>query len=113
MPLIDALVRLVGFSGFGHIAQVNTNNLLETLLDKIVRDIGPGPINTTLQDFMKGRYSETDMINGLISDERRKSGGPSPVSDVIVELTRQIHAGELKPDLSNLDLIHQQMANVG
>lgn len=91
----------------------NTNNFLETLLDKILHDIGPGPINTTLQDLMKGRYSETDMINGLIADERRNNGKPSPVSDVVVELTRQIHAGELKPDPSNLDLVHEMMANRG
>lgn len=91
----------------------NTNNLLETLLDKILHDIGPGPINTTLQDLMKGRYSETDMINGLIADERKNNGRPSPVSDVVVELTRQIHAGELKPDPSNLDLAHEMMANRG
>ena len=91
----------------------NTNNLLETLLDKIVEDIGPTPINTTLQDFMKGRYSETDMINGLVAEERQKNGRPSPVSDITVELTRQIHAGELKPDLSNLDLVRQRLANLG
>jgi 2-dehydropantoate 2-reductase len=89
----------------------NTNNFLETLLDKILHDIGPGPINTTLQDFMKGRYSETDMINGLIADEHRNAGRPSPVSDVVVELTRQIHSGELKPDLKNLDLVQEMMAN--
>ena len=83
----------------------NTNSLLETLLDKIVRDVGPTPINTTLQDFMKGRYSETDMINGLVSEECKKNGRLSPISDAIVELTRRIHTGELKPDLSNLDLV--------
>ncbi|MFT5180551.1 MAG: 2-dehydropantoate 2-reductase [Alphaproteobacteria bacterium] len=91
----------------------NTNNLLETLLDKLVDDIGPKPINTTLQDFMKGRYSETDMINGLVADELKQNGRPSPVNDVTVELTRQIHAGELKPDLSNLDLVRQMLANGG
>ena len=90
----------------------NTNNLLETLLDKIVSDVGPTPINTTLQDFMKGRLSEADMINGLVADERRQNGIPSPVSDVIVELSRQIHAGELKPDLNNLDLVRERLANI-
>ena len=91
----------------------NTNSLLETLLDKIVRDIGPTPINTTLQDFMKGRYSETDMINGLVADACQKNGRLAPVSDAIVELSRQIHAGELKPDLNNLDLVRQRLAKVG
>ncbi len=91
----------------------NTNNLLETLLDKILADIGPGPVNTTLQDHMKGRLCETDMIQGLVAEECRKNGRPAPVCDTIVELSRQIHAGELKPDLANLDLIGQPLADVG
>jgi 2-dehydropantoate 2-reductase len=91
----------------------NTNNLLETLLDKILADIGPGPINTSLQDHMKGRRCETEMINGLVAEECRKNGRPSPICDGIVELARQIHAGELKPDLNNLDLVSQRVANVG
>jgi 2-dehydropantoate 2-reductase len=82
----------------------NTNNLLETLLDKILLDIGPGPINTSLQDHMKGRLCESALINGLVAEECRKNGRPAPVCDHIVELSRQIHAGELKPDPSNLDL---------
>ena len=85
----------------------NTNNLLETLLDKIVHDVGPTAINTILQDYMKGRYSEVDMINGLVADECKKNGRPAPVSDLIVDLSRQIHAGELKPDTNNLDLLRQ------
>jgi len=90
----------------------NTNSLLETLLDKSVHDIGPTPINTTLQDFMKGRRCETDMINGLVAEECRKNGRPAPVSEVIVELARQIHAGELEPGLGNLELVRQRMAGV-
>lgn len=91
----------------------NTNNLLETLLDKILADIGPGPINTTLQDHMKGRRCETEMINGLVAEECRKNGRSAPVCEAIVELSRRIHAGELKPDLNNLDLIRERLANVG
>lgn len=90
----------------------NTNNLLETLLDKIVADIGPSPINTTLQDHMKGRRCETEMINGLVAEACKKNGRPAPVCEVIVELARQIHAGELKPGLANLDLARQRLANV-
>jgi 2-dehydropantoate 2-reductase len=87
----------------------NTNDLLETLLERIVSDVGPTAIATVLQDHMKGRYSEIDMINGLIADECRKNGKPTPVNDVLVELTTQIHRGELKPDTANLDLIRQRL----
>ncbi len=37
-------------------------------------------------------------------------GRPTPVSDVLVDLTRRIHAGELQPDEANLDLVRQQLA---
>lgn len=88
----------------------NTNNLLETLLEKIVHDVGPTALNTVLQDHMKGRYSEIDMINGMISEESIKRGKPTPVTDVLVDLTRQIHTGELQPDAANLDLVRQALA---
>ena len=91
----------------------NTNNLLETLLDKILADIGPGPINTTLQDHMKGRLCETHIIQGLVAEECKKNGRPAPICEGIVELSRQIHAGELKPGLDNLDLVRPPMAKVG
>ena len=90
----------------------NTNNLLETLLEKIVHDVGPTAINTVLQDHMKGRYNEIDMINGLIADESKENGRLTPVSDVIVELSRQIHAGELKPDLNNLELVRERLGSI-
>jgi 2-dehydropantoate 2-reductase len=88
----------------------NTNSLLETLLEKIVHDVGPTAINTVLQDHMKGRYSEVDLINGLVSEECRRRGRPTPVSDAVVAITRRIHAGELKPDPANLELVRRQLA---
>jgi 2-dehydropantoate 2-reductase len=87
----------------------NTNNLLETLLDRILHDVGPTAINTILQDYMKGRYSEVDLINGLVAEECRRIGRPSPASDGIVELSRRIDRGELKPDVANLDLVREQL----
>lgn len=87
----------------------NTNSLLETLLEKIVHDVGPKAINTVLQDFMKGRYSEVDLINGMVAEECRKRGMPAPVNEAIVEIARRIHAGELKPDPANLALIRERV----
>ena len=88
---------------------INTNNLLETLFEKIVSDVGPGAINTTLQDHMKGRLGEDEMISGLIASERKKNGGLSPANDLILELSAKIHSGELKPDPSNLDIVLERL----
>lgn len=85
----------------------NTNSLLETLLDKILHDIGPSAVNTTLQDYMKERRGETALIYGKVAEECRKNGRPAPVCEAIVELDRQIHAGKIKPGPGNLDLANE------
>ena len=91
-----------------------TNNLLQKLIDKVNHDIGPGRgANTTLQDHMKGRLSEVDLINGFVVEEGKKRGIPTPANETMCEVTRRIHAGELKPDPSNLkialDLLRSKM----
>ena len=80
-----------------------SNNLLMKLVDKVNHDIGPGRgANTTLQDHMKGRLSEIDLINGFVVEEGRQRGISTPANETLVEITRRIYAGELKPDPSNL-----------
>jgi 2-dehydropantoate 2-reductase len=87
-----------------------SNQLLEKLMDKLNRDIGPRARDCVLQDHIKGRYSEVDLINGLVVEESARRGKPAPANAVIVELTRQIQAGTLKPDPSNLQLAHRMLA---
>lgn len=86
-----------------------SNRLLEILLDKITHDVGPTALNTALQDHMKGRLSEIEMLNGRVAEECHRQGRPTPVSDAIVEITREIHAGRLKPDPANLELVFQRL----
>ena len=80
-----------------------SNNLLMQLVDKVNHDIGPGRgANTTLQDHLKGRLSEVDLINGFVVEEGRKRGIPTPANETMVEMTRRIFMGELKPNPGNL-----------
>ena len=82
-----------------------SNELLQKFIDKLNHDIGPGRgANTTLQDHIKGRLSEVDLINGLIVEESTRRGLAAPANAAIVEVTRRIHSGELKPDPTNLRL---------
>lgn len=81
-----------------------TNQLLEKLLDKLSRDIGPRARDCVLQDHLKGRYSEVDLINGLVVAECERRGKRAPANAAIVEITRRIRNGTLKPDPSNLAL---------
>lgn len=85
----------------------DTNRLLEKLLDKLAADVGPAARDCVLQDHLKGRYSEVDLINGLVVEEMEKRGGKAPVNAAIAEITRRIQAGELEPDIANLDLAQE------
>lgn len=83
-----------------------TNQLVEKLFDKLAEDVGVRSLrNCTLQDHMKGRKSEVDIINGLVVDEGERLGIPTPANKLIVDLTRRIEAGELKPDPKNMELL--------
>lgn len=87
-----------------------SNRLLENLLDKLNRDIGPRARDCVLQDHLKGRYSEVDLINGLVVEESARLGRAAPANAVIVELTRRIQAGTLKPAPENLALARRMLA---
>lgn len=88
----------------------DTNSLLEKMLDKLARDIGPSARDCVLQDHLKGRYSEVDMINGLVVEELQGRGLAAPANAVVSEITRRIQAGELKPDPANLELAQKMLA---
>jgi 2-dehydropantoate 2-reductase len=76
--------------------------LLDTLLDGFVL---PETKTTVLQDWIKGRHSEVDDLNGLVAREGRKRGVATPVNDAVVEIARRIERGELAPDTRNLALL--------
>lgn len=88
----------------------DTNSLLEKMLDKLARDIGPSARDCVLQDHLKGRYSEVDMINGLVVEEFARRGLSAPANAAVAEITRQIQAGDLKPDPANLELAQKMLA---
>lgn len=87
-----------------------SNRLLEKLLDKLSHDIGPRARDCVLQDHLKGRYSEVDMINGLVVAESAKLGLEAPANAAIVEITRRIRSGETTPERANLAVAQELMA---
>jgi 2-dehydropantoate 2-reductase len=88
----------------------DTNRLLEKMFDKLARDIGPAARDCVLQDHLKGRRSEVEMINGLVVAESEARGMPAPYNRVVADITRRIEAGELRPDPANLDLARAMLA---
>ncbi|MBQ3538584.1 MAG: hypothetical protein IJA46_02000 [Bacteroidaceae bacterium] len=57
-----------------------------------------------LQDLEKGKKTEVDAINGVVSVYGRKVGLPTPMNDKVVEVVHRIESGELRPSFDNLSL---------
>ena len=57
-----------------------------------------------LQDLEKGKLTEVDAINGVVSAYGRKVGCPTPMNDKVVEIIHKIEKGELVPGFANLAL---------
>jgi 2-dehydropantoate 2-reductase len=58
-----------------------------------------------LQDWIKGRKGEGEEMSGLVVREQERLGGDAPVNRMLVELSRRVESGELKPGLENAELM--------
>ena len=93
--------------GLGPEDMRDTNRLLEMLIEKLAGDIGPTARDCILQDHLKGRYSEADLINGHVARETERLGGAAPANAAVAAISVRIHAGELKPEPENLEIALQ------
>lgn len=83
-----------------------SNRLVETLLDTLLEGFTlPNTRTTVLQDWIKGRHSEFDDLNGQVVREAARMGLATPVNRAVAELASKIERGELKPDPANLTLL--------
>lgn len=78
-----------------------SNRLLELLLDKIINDVGPHARDAVLQDHLKGRLSEVDLINGLIWEEGKKHGIDCMYNKRVCEITDKIQKKLISPSPMN------------
>jgi 2-dehydropantoate 2-reductase len=91
-----------------------SNRLVETLLDVLLAGFTlPSTKTTVLQDWMKGRHSEVDDLNGLVAAEARRVGRAAPVNAAITTIAHRIEKGNLKPDPANLRLLQELVAQAG
>jgi 2-dehydropantoate 2-reductase len=82
--------------------------IVETLLDTLLAGFVRSSTKTTvLQDWIKGRHSEVDDLNGTVVAEARTVGLDAPVNSAVVELGRRIERGELTPGPHNVDLLRE------
>lgn len=80
------------------------NSYAEQLFDAVLSDFTlPDTKTTVLQDWLKGRRSEVDQINGLVVEEQARLGGSAPANQIAVELAHLIENGDLAADVSNVE----------
>lgn len=84
----------------------NPEDYAVLLLDKVLTDYTlPSTRTTVLQDWMKGRRSEVNEINGHVVRESERLGLPSPLNTRVLELGRRIENGDLAAGPDNLTLL--------
>ena len=84
----------------------DATTVVDTLLRKLLGGFVRSSTKTTvLQDWMKGRHSEVDDLNGTVVAEGTRLGIPTPVNAAVVDLAHRIERGDLKPGPENLALL--------
>ena len=58
-----------------------------------------------MQDFLKGRRTEIEMINGFIVKQFERLGRTAPYNAAIMEVGAMISKGEINPKPENIDLL--------
>jgi 2-dehydropantoate 2-reductase len=83
----------------------------ETLLDTLLAGfVLPTTKTTILQDWVKGRHSEVDDINGAVVSAGARFGFPTPVNAAVVALAHRIEQHEIEPGPGNLAVLKQLAA---
>jgi 2-dehydropantoate 2-reductase len=100
--------RVLPIFGLSEADMRQTNRLVEVLLDTLLAGfVLPHTKTTVLQDFIKGRHSEVDDLNGLVAAAYAERGALAPVNAAVVEIAYRIERGELEPTPQNLSLLRE------
>lgn len=77
-------------------------NAAIAVMRQMCKEVGPRGRNHAIHDYIKGRKSEIDMINGLVVREGARLGIPTQYNAAVVEIDRQIRNGTLTMNPENL-----------
>ena len=90
--------RTVPILGLEDEASLGADDYVVALIDAVFNGFAvPGTLTTVHQDWMKGRHSEVNEINGLVVRERTRLGGHAPANAVMVDVALAIERGDEKP----------------
>jgi len=98
--------RLMPIFGMTEADIADPDDYAVALLDKVLTDYTlPSTRTTVLQDWMKGRRSEVEEINGFVVREQARIGGDAPYNRRVLELALRIESGEVTASPENLSLL--------
>lgn len=100
---IGAGHRTVPLFGLAATADASPEESVRALIDALFGNLTVETTITTVhQDWMKGRHSEVEEINGLVVREAERQGRAAPANKVISEIALEIERGEAKAGQQHL-----------
>ena len=88
----------------------HSNRVVELLLETLLKGFTlPSTKTTVLQDWIKGRHSEVNDLNGTVVAEAKRLGLNTPVNAAIVEMALEIESGRAKPLPSNIGKLAERV----
>jgi 2-dehydropantoate 2-reductase len=101
-----ASIDIIPILGLPDLDPDDPRGFVAKLLDSIIYGFAqPHSKVTVLQDWMKGRRSEVDDMNGVVVRKGQEMGHPTPYNRRALDVALRIERGELAPDRSNLDAL--------
>lgn len=76
--------------------------LVENLIQASSIESSPESRSFFHQDILKGRKTEVDYINGLVSRKGREAGVPTPANDTATDFVKRLESGDLTPEPDNV-----------
>ena len=64
-----------------------------------------GHQTSMLQDILKGRRTEIDEWNGYVIRKGKKTGIPTPVNEIVLDMFKQVESGQLKYSQHNINAL--------
>jgi 2-dehydropantoate 2-reductase len=90
------------FQGLSMDEAFSSVEALEGILTKAVAQEGKPTCSFYHQDILKGRRTEVDFINGLISRKGDEAGISTPMNDATTQMVHRLERGEIKLDPANI-----------
>ena len=109
--LLDYKIRpIFGMTGLD---AASPETFVKTILDELAANyILPHSKSTVLQDWMKGRHSEVNELNGLVVKALEAHGQKAPTNQAVVEFALAIERGEKTRGTHNYGPLLERIAEL-